>query len=145
MSQVFLEDGRVVPVTVIEAGPCFVTQLKTVETDGYQAVQIGFGVAKRANKPTRGHMKGTQVCRYLREVQVDDIGDYHVGDSVSVEIFTPGEKVDLIGRSNGKGSAGVIKRHGFGGGPRTHGQFGPGPGHQAPSAEARHRARYTRG
>ncbi|MCH8832212.1 MAG: 50S ribosomal protein L3 [Chloroflexi bacterium] len=122
MSQVFLEDGRVVPVTVIQAGPCFVTQVKTVETDGYEAVQIGFGLDKRANKPTRGHMKDTQVCRYLREVQVDDIGDYQVGDSVSVEIFTPGEKVDIIAQSKGKGFAGVIKRHGFDGGPRTHGQ-----------------------
>ena len=122
MSQVFLEDGRVVPVTVIEAGPCFVTQVKTVETDGYEAVQIGFGLDKRANKPTRGHMKDTQVCRYLREVQVDDIGDYQVGDSVSVEIFTPGEKVDIIARSKGTGCAGVITRHGFAGGPRTHGQ-----------------------
>ena len=122
MSQVFLENGRVVPVTVIQAGPCFVTQVKTVETDGYEAVQIGFGADKRANKPTRGHMKDTQVCRYLREVQVDDIGDYQVGDSVSVEIFTPGEKVDIIARSKGKGFAGVIKRRGFDGGPRTHGQ-----------------------
>ena len=112
MSQVFQENGRVVPVTVIEAGPCFITQLKTVETDGYQAVQIGFGLAKKANKPTRGHMKDTQVCRYLREVQVDDIGEYQVGDSVSVEIFTPGEKVDIISKSKGRGFAG----------PRTHGQ-----------------------
>ena len=122
MSQVFSVDGSVVPVTGLQAGPCFVTQVKTVETDGYEAVQIGFGADKRANKPTRGHMKDTQVCRYLREVQVDDIGDYQVGDSVSVEIFTPGEKVDIIARSKGKGFAGVIKRHGFDGGPRTHGQ-----------------------
>lgn len=122
MSQVFREDGRVVPVTVIQAGPCFVVQLKTKGTDGYEAVQLGMGESKRANKPQRGHMKNSQVCRYLREVRADDSSEFQVGQSIGVDIFQPGEKVDVIGRSKGRGFAGVIKRHGFHGGPRTHGQ-----------------------
>ena len=122
MSQVFREDGRVVPVTVIAAGPCFVVQLKTMEKDGYEAVQLGMGEDKKANKPMRGHMKESQVCRYLREVATDDLSEFHVGQSISVDIFQPGEKVDVIGWSKGQGFAGVMKRHGFHGGPKTHGQ-----------------------
>ena len=122
MTQVFREDGRVVPVTVIEAGPCIVTQVKTEEDDGYQAVQLGFGEVKRLNKPLAGHLKSSQQCRHLREVAADDVNEFHVGQTIGVEIFEPGEKLDVIARSKGRGFAGVMKRHGFHGGPRTHGQ-----------------------
>ena len=122
MSQVFREDGRVVPVTVIEAGPCTVTQVKTMETDGYQAVQLGFGDAKRPNKPMRGHLRNSHLSRYLREVTADNVSEFHVGQTISVDIFEEGERVDVIGRSKGRGFAGTMKRHGFAGGPRTHGQ-----------------------
>lgn len=122
MTQVFEEDGRVVPVTVIQAGPCIVTQVKTREKDGYEAVQLGFGESKRLNKPESGHLKGNGNCRYLREVQADDASEFEVGQRIGVDIFEPGEVLDVIGRSRGRGFAGTMKRHGFGGGPRTHGQ-----------------------
>ena len=122
MTQVFEEDGRVVPVTVIQAGPCTVTQVKTQETDGYEAVQLGFGETKRLNKAEAGHLKDIGSCRYLREVRADDVSEFEVGQKISVEIFQPGDVLDVIGRSRGRGFAGVMKRHGFGGGPRTHGQ-----------------------
>lgn len=122
MSQIFREDGRVVPVTVIEAGPCSVTQIKTEETDGYAAVQLGFGQVKRLNKPRSGHLKNSGLNRYLREVRADDVTEFEVGQRIGVDIFEPGELVDVIGRSKGRGFAGVVKRHGFHGGPRTHGQ-----------------------
>ena len=122
MSQVFGEDGRVIPVTVIEAGPCLVTQIKTRETDGYEAVQLGFGEVKRRNKPISGHLSGSRLCRYLREVRADDVAEFQVGQTIGVDIFEPGEKLDLIGKSKGRGFAGGMKRHGFAGGPRTHGQ-----------------------
>ncbi len=122
MSQVFREDGQVVPVTVIEAGPCSVTQIKTEQTDGYAAVQLGFGQVKRLNKPRAGHLKNSELSRYLREVQADDATEFEVGQRIGVDIFEPGELVDVIGRSKGRGFAGVMKRHGFHGGPRTHGQ-----------------------
>ena len=122
MSQVFREDGQVVPVTVIEAGPCSVTQIKTEQTDGYAAVQLGFGQVKRLNKPRSGHLKNSGLSRYLREVRADDVTEFEVGQRIGVDIFEPGELVDVIGRSKGRGYAGVMKRHGFHGGPRTHGQ-----------------------
>ena len=122
MTQIFREDGRVVPVTVIEAGPCVVTQVKTKETDGYEAVQLGFGEVKRRNKPLSGHLKGSRLSRYLREVAADDTSEFEVGQTISVDIFQAGEKVDIIGRSKGRGFAGVMKRWGFKGGPKTHGQ-----------------------
>ena len=122
MTQVFRDDGRVVPVTVIEAGPCVVTQVKTKETDGYEAVQLGFGEVKRLNKPQAGHLANSKISRYLREVQADDATEFHVGQTIGVDIFQPGEVLDVIGRSKGRGFAGVMKRHGFHGGPRTHGQ-----------------------
>lgn len=122
MTQIFREDGRVVPVTVIEAGPCVVTQVKTMETDGYEAVQLGFGEVKRRNKPLSGHLKNSRLSRYLREVTADDTSEFKVGQTISVDIFQAGEKVDVIGRSKGRGFAGVMKRWGFKGGPRTHGQ-----------------------
>ncbi len=122
MTQVFNDDGRVVPVTVIEAGPCLVTQIKTMETDGYEAVQLGFGESKHLTKGQLGHLKGNHACRYLREVQADDVSEFEVGQTLKVDIFEPGEKLDVIGRSKGRGFAGVMKRWGFSGGPRTHGQ-----------------------
>ena len=122
MTQIFRENGIVVPVTLIEAGPCVVTQVKTDATDGYSAVQLGFGDSKRPNKPMQGHFKGSRSSRYLREVKADDPLEYSVGQTVGVDIFSEGEKIDIIGRSKGRGFAGTMKRHGFGGGPRTHGQ-----------------------
>ena len=122
MTQIFREDGIVVPVTVVEAGPCVVTQVKTKETDGYEAVQLGFGEVKRRNKPLSGHLKNSRLSRYLREVATDDTSEFEVGQTVGVDIFEAGEKVDVIGISKGRGFAGVMKRWNFGGGPRTHGQ-----------------------
>ena len=122
MTQLFAENGSVVPVTLIEAGPCVVTQVKTKDSDGYEAVQLGFGDVKRPNKPMQGHFRPSRASRYLREVKADDPAEFSVGQTVSLDIFTEGEKVDVIGRSKGRGFAGTMKRHGFGGGPRTHGQ-----------------------
>jgi large subunit ribosomal protein L3 len=122
MTQIFREDGRVVPVTVIEAGPCVVTQVKTMETDGYEAVQLGFGDVKRRNKPQAGHLKNSRLSRYLREVSTNDTTEFEVGQTIGVDIFEAGEKIDVIGKSKGRGFAGVMKRWNFGGGPRTHGQ-----------------------
>ena len=122
MTQIFREDGKVVPVTVIEAGPCVVTQVKTKETDGYEAVQLGYGDVKRRNKPQAGHLKNSRLSRYLREVATNDTSEFAVGQTIGVDIFETGEKVDIIGTSKGRGFAGVMKRWNFGGGPRTHGQ-----------------------
>ncbi len=122
MTQVFNDAGQVVPVTIIEAGPCAVTQIRTVDNDGYESVQLGFGRVRRPNKPEAGHLKGSRIGRRLQEVAADDIGEYEVGQLVAVDIFEPGEIVDVSGRSKGRGFAGTMKRHGFSGGPRTHGQ-----------------------
>ena len=122
MTQIFGENGGVVPVTLIEAGPCVVTQVKTKETDGYEAVQLGFGDVKRSNKPMQGHFRPSKASRYVREVKADDPAEFSVGQTLGVDIFSEGEKVDIIGKSKGRGFAGTMKRHGFGGGPRTHGQ-----------------------
>ena len=122
MTHIFDPSGNVVPVTVIQAGPCYVTQIKTRETDGYEAVQVGFEEAKKLNKPRAGHLKNVKNLRYLREVKSNNMGDLAVGQEIKADIFEPGELVDVIGRSKGRGFAGTMKRHGFGGGPRTHGQ-----------------------
>ena len=122
MTQVFVEDGRVVPVTVIEAGPCVVTQVKTRQNDGYEAIQLGFGDVKRRNKPQTGHLKNSKLSRYLREVATDDTTEFEVGQTIGVDIFEAGEKIDVLGKSKGRGFAGTMKRWNFGGGPRTHGQ-----------------------
>ena len=122
MTQVFVDDGRVVPVTVIEAGPCVVTQVKTRQNDGYEAIQLGFGDVKRRNKPQTGHLKNSKLSRYLREVATDDTTEFEVGQTIGVDIFEAGEKIDVIGKSKGRGFAGTMKRWNFGGGPRTHGQ-----------------------
>jgi large subunit ribosomal protein L3 len=123
MTQVFDDTGEAIPVTVIEAGPCYVTQIKTEKRDGYEAIQLGFGEAKRLNKPQRGHLpKGVPDLRYSREVSVDDVSAYELGQKIDASVFAVGELVDVIGISKGKGFAGVMKRHGFRGGPATHGQ-----------------------
>jgi large subunit ribosomal protein L3 len=126
MSQVFNEQGEVVPVTVIEAGPCYVTQKKTVERDGYSAVQLGFETVKpgRLTKPELAHLKkaGVPAVRHLREFRVGDHSDLSEGQVLDVAIFEVGSRVDVVGVSKGRGYAGVVRRHGFSGGPKTHGQ-----------------------
>ncbi len=126
MTQVFRENGEVVPVTVIEAGPCYVTQVRTKERDGYRAVQLGFErcKAKRLTKGQLGHLEraGVPELRYLREVRIREDEVYELGQQILVDIFQPGERVDVVGTSKGRGFAGVVKRHHFRGGPRTHGQ-----------------------
>ena len=122
MTQVFGEDGKVAPVTAIEVGPCFVTQIKRAEKEGYDAVQLGFGEAKRLNSPQKGHLKKVGMLKHLREFKALDIASIQVGQRVDVSIFKPGDLVDVTGISKGKGFAGVVKRHHFAGGPKTHGQ-----------------------
>ena len=122
MTQRFSEDGTLHAVTVIQAGPCTVVQVKTSEKDGYQAVQIGFDKAKRLNKPKQGHLKNLGEFRHLREVISKDPSGIEEGATIDVSIFEAGEKVDVIGKSKGKGFAGVVKRYHFAGGPKTHGQ-----------------------
>jgi large subunit ribosomal protein L3 len=122
MVQVFQADGTVVGCTVLEAGPCLVTQVKTKERDGYEAVQLGFGTKKRLNEPEKGHRKGLGNLRYLREFKADSLDGIEVGQRIGVELFQPGDKVDVTGISKGRGFAGGVKRHGFHGGPKTHGQ-----------------------
>ena len=125
MTSVFSADGKNIPCTVIEAGPCVVTQVKTEETDGYKALQLGFGETKekRTTKPLLGTFKkaGTTPKKHLVEFKFD--GEYNLGDTITVELFNDTDFVDVIGTSKGKGFQGVVKRHGFGGvGQRTHGQ-----------------------
>jgi large subunit ribosomal protein L3 len=125
MTQIFDEKGDVIPVTVIEAGPCVVVQKKTEDKDGYNAIQVGFGdiSEKKINKPLLGHFKkaGVSPKKYLRELRLDDISDYNVGTEIRVDIFKPGDRVDVTGISKGKGFAGVIKRYGARRGPMSHG------------------------
>ncbi len=128
MTQIFNEEGALVPVTVIEAGPCTVVQKKTVDNDGYSAVQLGFGTKRERlfNKPSKGHFDkaGVKPRRYLREFRVteeDDLAQGSIGDEVKATIFSAGDRVDITGTSRGKGFAGPIKRHGFSRGPMSHG------------------------
>lgn len=125
MTQVFAEDGHIVPVTVVLAGPCVVTQKKTVETDGYNAVQIGFGEVKEKslNKPELGHFKKSEIkpMKYLREFREDGADALEVGNEYKADVFETGEKVDVCGTSKGKGFLGVIARWGQHRGPMTHG------------------------
>ena len=127
MTQIFDENGLVIPVTVIEAGPCVVAQVKTVETDGYDAIQLGFGEvkAKRVNKPSMGHFAKSKLeaKKHLREFRLDDVANFKVGDEVKADIFQEGEKVDIQGITKGKGFQGVIKRHGQSRGPMGHGSM----------------------
>jgi len=141
MTQIFAEDGTVTPVTVIKAGPCVVVQRKTTSTDGYEAVQLGFveeKAPKRINKPMKGHFQkaGIPPTRILREVRIDNGNEEaNVGDKVLVDQFAENDLVDVIGTSKGRGFAGFVKRHGFGGGRATHGSmFHRAPGSIGASA-----------
>jgi len=134
MSQVFDEKGKVIPVTVIEAGPCMVTEIKNLERDGYEAVQVGYGYKKRLTKPIKGHLKKIKSqnpkfknkdlnFRYFREFRNDNLNikDYNLGDEIDVSVFEVGNKVKVSGISKGKGFQGVVKRYGFKGAPASHG------------------------
>ena len=127
MTQIFDEKGNVIPVTVIEAGPCVVAQVKTVETDGYDALQLGFGEIKdkHINKPEAGHFAkaGLENKKHLREFRLESVEGVKVGDTVKADVFEAGEKVDVQGISKGKGFQGVIKRHGQHRGPMGHGSM----------------------
>ena len=127
MTQVFDEKGNVIPVTVIEAGPCVVAQVKTVDNDGYNAIQLGFGDVKEkhTNKPQRGHFSKAKLAvkKHLREFRVDTVDEVKVGDEIKADIFEAGEKIDVQGITKGKGFQGVIKRHGGHRGPMTHGSM----------------------
>lgn len=133
MTQIFAEDGRRIPVTVVEAGPCVVIQKKTKEKDGYNAIQVGFGSkeAAKANNATVGHCKsaGAGVFSFFRELRIDNIDAYNVGDVLNAEVFAAGDLIDVTGTSIGKGFQGVIKRWGFKGGRSSHGsRFHRAPG-----------------
>ncbi|MDI7261669.1 MAG: 50S ribosomal protein L3 [Thermodesulfobacteriota bacterium] len=125
MTQLFLEDGSVVPVTVVEAGPCWVVQKKTKQRDGYDALQIGFHSKneKRVSRPLSGHFKkaGVGPVYYLKEFRVENTEGYEPGQEINVNLFKPGDVVDVTGLSKGKGFTGVMKRHGFHGSPGSHG------------------------
>ena len=124
MTQIFTEEGIVIPVTVVEAGPNVVTQIKTVEKDGYTAVQIGFEDAKEKslNKPQKGHLAAANVLKkHLKEFRMDSVEEYTVGQELKADIFAAGEKIDVTGTSKGKGFQGPIKRHGQSRGPESHG------------------------
>ncbi|MBI4302501.1 MAG: 50S ribosomal protein L3 [Chloroflexi bacterium] len=122
MTQVVGENGGLDAVTAIEAGPCIVTQVKTLAKEGYDAVQVGFGLAKRLNSPEKGHLGKLGLLKYLREFRVSDVTSYQKGQPLDVGVFQAGDLVDITGVSKGKGFAGAVKRHHFAGGPKTHGQ-----------------------
>jgi len=139
MTQVFDEKGKVIPVTVIEAGPCVVSQVKSNEVDGYTAIQLGFGNVKenKINKPEKGHFSKVNVMpkKHLREFKVDSNNELKVGDELKVDIFSAGEKIDIQGTSKGKGYQGVIKRHGQARGPMGHGSmYHRRPGSMGPTS-----------
>lgn len=139
MSNLFSPEGRQVPVTLLEVGPCVVTQVKTQATDGYNALQVGFLEKRenRINKPLQGHFKksGGQACAFVREIPVDDPSEYTLGQTLAVDMFQVGEFVDISGISKGRGFSGVIKRWGFSGGRATHGSmFHRAPGSVGASA-----------
>ena len=139
MSSLFSPEGQQVPVTVLEVGPCVVTQVKTRATDGYDALQVGFAEkrGKRINKPVEGHLKksGGQAYAFLKEISVDDPSEYTLGQALTVDMFQVGERVDISGVSKGKGFSGVVKRWGFHGGGATHGSmFHRAPGSVGASA-----------
>lgn len=125
MTQIFDENGLLIPVTVLEAGPCFVTQVKTVENDGYGAVQVGFGDIreKLVNKPDKGHLAkaGDRNLRFIKEFKFDNSDEYELGQEIKADIFEVGDKIDVTGKSKGKGFQGAIKRHGQSRGPMAHG------------------------
>jgi len=125
MTRYFLDEGGSTPATIIKAGPCVVIQRKTVDKDGYEAIQVGFELQKeeRVNRPMRGHLKaaGERVFRHLREIPVDDASQFELGQEIGVDIFNIGDTVSVTGHSKGRGFTGVIKRWGFSGGRKTHG------------------------
>ena len=124
MTQIFTEHGEVIPVTVVEAGPVVVTQIKTTENDGYTAIQVGFGDAKEKslNKPQKGHLAAANTLKkHLKEFRVDSVEEYTVGQEIKADLFAAGELIDVTGISKGKGFQGPIKRHGQSRGPETHG------------------------
>lgn len=127
MTQIFLEDGKMLPVTVLEAGPCTVIQKKTVETDGYNAVKVAFGEIreKLVNKAKKGEFAkaNVEVKRYVRELRLDDVSNINVGDEIKADVFTAGDAIDASGITKGHGFAGVIKRHGQHRGPMAHGSM----------------------
>ncbi|TSC95664.1 MAG: large subunit ribosomal protein L3 [Parcubacteria group bacterium Athens1014_10] len=120
MTQRFRENGEVVPLTLVKAGPCVIVQVKTKDKDGYQSVQIGFGEKKKINKALKGHLSDLGNFQYLKEFEVDN-SEFKKGDKIDVSTFQPGDKVIVSGTSKGKGFQGVVKRHGFHGSPKTHG------------------------
>jgi len=125
MTQLLAEDGRAVPVTLIQAGPVTVTQVKTVETDGYNAVQVAYGAGKNLSKAVAGHVKPAKVTpKYLREIRVDELPEVKVGEELDVSVFAVGDMVDATGISKGKGFAGTVKRHNFNTSKKTHGGNG---------------------
>ncbi|MBI4746089.1 MAG: 50S ribosomal protein L3 [Deltaproteobacteria bacterium] len=134
MTQLFARDGKLIPVTVIQATPCQVTQKKTVNVDGYNAIQLGFDAVegKRVNKPLTGHFKkaGADPARYLREFRFEDTGKYEIGQRINIDIFEQGDKIDVVGISKGKGFQGGVKRHHFKGGGASHGSMH----HRAPGS-----------
>ncbi len=139
MTQIFDEKGRVIPVTAIEAGPCVIAQVKNVETDGYEAIQLGFGEVKesKVNRPIKGHFAKSKLTpkKHLREFRVDSVEGVKVGDELKADTFVAGDKVDIQGISKGKGFQGVIKRHGQSRGPMGHGSmYHRRPGSMGPTS-----------
>lgn len=134
MTQLFARDGKLIPVTVIQATPCQVTQKKTVEVDGYTAIQLSYEAVdgKRVNKPLTGHFKkaGADTARYLREFRFEDTGKYEIGQRINIDIFEQGDRIDVVGISKGKGFQGGVKRHHFKGGGASHGSMH----HRAPGS-----------
>lgn len=142
MTQIFDENDKAVPVTIIEAGPCTVLQKKISDTDGYNAIQVGFYnlKEKQVNKPARGHFKKANVkpLRYIKEFRVKDIGAYEIGQEIKADLFNPGDMVDVVGTSKGKGFAGAVKRHNFARGSMGHGsKYHRRPGSLAAKGPAR--------
>jgi len=125
MSQIFMDDGKVIPVSLVNAGPCPVVQIKTKENDGYQAIQVGMGERKHVSKPMSGHLKKANLksVKKLGEFRLKDLGKYKVGDQLDVTMFAVGEKVSVAGWTKGRGFSGGIKRWGWHGGPATHGSM----------------------
>ena len=125
MTQIFSEDGSLIPVTVLQAGPCYVTQVKTIENDGYEAVQVGFDDVreKLVTKPVKGHLDkaGVQTLRFMKEFKFENASEYKLGQEINADIFEAGDKIDVTGKSKGKGFQGAIKRHGQSRGPMAHG------------------------
>ena len=139
MTQIFDEEGKVIPVTVIEAGPCVIAQVKSVETDGYNAIQLGFGDVKESkiNKPEKGHFAKSKLTpkKHLREFRLDSVENINVGDELKADTFTAGDQLDIQGTSKGKGFQGVIKRHGQSRGPMGHGSmYHRRPGSMGPTS-----------